>query len=879
VILNTISVGNGDRDFELEGLVSFFGYNMFSSARDFDPAALQGPHHSPPANLEDLFVSVASGAMDPHLQSSGHAALGTGLTLGGASNHMIDIDGETRGMRWDLGADQTLAAVPPEADCFDGADNDADGLTDCADPDCAGLTGGSCDTGQPGVCAAGTRTCLGGEEICAQNSPSGPEGPPLSASCSDGLDNDCDGAADGADSDCVLPPETDCFDVADNDADGLTDCADPDCAGLTGGSCDTGQPGVCAAGTRTCSGGGEICARNNPSQTEGPPGDSSCTDGLDNDCNGAVDGNDPSCTPPASTSSDYPRLFNMFWHGYIHDYWIPEVAKWDFVSLGTIWTNEQLATLRALNPDIRIYLYVYPYGLGTGAVGTDPWITEAFDYAQDNKLWWYTAKDPDPPCTAGQQFPQDCPPPIGSDWPGAQMVNITSHGYSGPLGTWHEFLAAHIESLMRDRPDVNGVFLDNLWKHGSWQQGTVELDSDCHPDFNPAGCDQVRDDNQTFDAEWNQAMRAFSQDVRQRFDQIEAETGRPLEVLSNGASDYFEFVNGTTYEQFPGISTDYGAPYSYDWRKRMLWGEGSYLVAPFSDIPSKVSVINAYWSGTTDAPNRSPDFERHKRFTFASALLGDGYYSLDRGFSGHGNLWWEPEYDHAGRGTGYLGQPLGPMYSVAPTLTTPALLQDPGFDLDDGSWRRYVRADLGSVARDTSHFASPPASMRLTQTQLDPAPNTLAKLWQNEISLQKDHAYTMRFRAYSDTPVWMKLNLYLSTGVPNWSVYVEPGEWRDFEISFVPSSTVVASLNIFLESLGTLWLDDFALQEGDRSFYRRDFENGIVLLNYTNSSQTHELGGTFDRLDIPGSSVFNGSAVTQETVPPADGRILLRRVP
>jgi hypothetical protein len=113
-ILNTVSVGNGDEDFDLEGTVSFFGYNMFSVTEDFDPAALQGGNQSPPANLEDLFVSVAPGAVDPHLELSGHAALGTALTLGGYLT--TDIDGETRGTRWDLGADQTQSAVQPIGD-------------------------------------------------------------------------------------------------------------------------------------------------------------------------------------------------------------------------------------------------------------------------------------------------------------------------------------------------------------------------------------------------------------------------------------------------------------------------------------------------------------------------------------------------------------------------------------------------------------------------------------------------------------------------------------------------------------------------------------------------------------------------------------------
>jgi len=61
-----------------------------------------------------------------------------------------------------------------ETNCTDGRDNDRDGLTDCADPDCASLP----------VCTGCTVT----------------ESPEVT--CNDGHDNDCDGQVDCNDSDC-----------------------------------------------------------------------------------------------------------------------------------------------------------------------------------------------------------------------------------------------------------------------------------------------------------------------------------------------------------------------------------------------------------------------------------------------------------------------------------------------------------------------------------------------------------------------------------------------------------------------------------------------------------------------------------------------------
>jgi Zn-dependent metalloprotease len=118
-------------------------------------------------------------------------------------------------------------------------------------------------------------------------------GPSTETSCTDGIDNDGDGAVDCADSDCVgnaacVPTtETNCSDGVDNDSDGAIDCADSDCVG---------KP-VCLPATET-----------------------SCTDGVDNDGDGAIDCADSDCAGNAACAPTWVTIsshnFESGWGPY-----------------------------------------------------------------------------------------------------------------------------------------------------------------------------------------------------------------------------------------------------------------------------------------------------------------------------------------------------------------------------------------------------------------------------------------------------------------------------------------------------------------------------------------------------------------------------------
>jgi hypothetical protein len=150
--------------------------------------------------------------------------------------------------------DPFAGAAPSDTVC-DGIDADCDGAVD---DDYAPQ---SCATGQPGVCAAGTTACQAGAPLCLPDTPASP-----SDSVCNGLDDDCDGAVD---EEYATQPST---------------------CGL----------GICgAAGTLECHGGSLV-----DSCTPGPATLETCNDGLDNDCDGAIDCQDLDCFHEVICPSD-----------------------------------------------------------------------------------------------------------------------------------------------------------------------------------------------------------------------------------------------------------------------------------------------------------------------------------------------------------------------------------------------------------------------------------------------------------------------------------------------------------------------------------------------------------------------------------------------
>ena len=165
-------------------------------------------------------------------------------------------------------------------------DDDCDGAVDEDFP----LKGSSCDNGLPGIChATGTFVCRGdGSGLDCVLSTTPPAPGTYTETCN-GLDDDCDNKIDEAPADCTGCQPYELCDGLDNDCDGKFD------EGIVR-TCGA-NVGVCTEGTQQCkewtsaqpSGTWEPCSGN-------PPNPPEVCNGLDDDCDGTVDGLQEQCT-------------------------------------------------------------------------------------------------------------------------------------------------------------------------------------------------------------------------------------------------------------------------------------------------------------------------------------------------------------------------------------------------------------------------------------------------------------------------------------------------------------------------------------------------------------------------------------------------------
>jgi uncharacterized protein (TIGR03437 family) len=251
-------------------------------------------------------------------------------------------------------------------------------------------------------------------------------------------------------------------------------------------------------------------------------------------------------------------------------------------------------------------------------------------------------------------------------------------------------------------------------------------------------------------------------------------------------------------------------------------------------------------------------FYPNMRFGLALALMNDGFFTYDFGDTGSEALvdWWYDEYNFD------LGFPLSPAVQVS--SDGPNLLTNGGFENGLSGWRLYVDDDgqaAAGLSLDTSAMAEGNASVLVNVAS---SGNVVwhVELEQGDLPLTAGATYRLRFWARADSP--RTITVFSQSTGPN---YVSYGldehaslttTWQPFTMSFIAPDTVNdARIEFWVgDQGGRVWIDQVQLSLESGDAYRRDFTNGVVLVNGMNKSQTVALEPGLQRFSGPQAPLY-----------------------
>ncbi len=519
----------------------------------------------------------------------------------------------------------------------------------------------------------------------------------------------------------------------------------------------------------------------------------------------------------------YPRIVKL-WGGYEHPMGLDFYAQYDLI-ISNAFSAAQIAELRTRNPYLRmLYSGIGTYDTDDGPIGSQ-WIN-----ATDWRFNCFLRG------TAGQVLRVD-------EW-NHGMFNMSDDRCTATL----------VDYLLEqfDPTSYDGVFFDRIY-----QQITPYILTGIDLDHNGL----VDDQDYVNERYWRGTQRFLAQ-VRTG---LRAALGRePIIVANDAPLPYTDQLNGREYEMFIRDILDNGLDwqsfmYNYEqWMQAGLephstlvmgnppyWMRVKYGLGPMYKMPSAmVAEAAAYY--------------RRMRFGLTTTLLEGGLYSYEFGDTWHGNPWWYDEFDAAGLGKGYLGQPLGEAYNAFGPLTSTNTVINPSFETRlPMPWSLFTQNAAHATLTVETISNAPDGSAVAHISIINSGATDEVRLAQVNLSLRQGHTYTLSFWGRAPRSHWLLRARLHAPGNLN-TLYglnstLDLGTtWQRYELSFTATTdtkTAMLSLGVGSGS-GEVWLDQIALQEGALpTLFRRDFERGTVLCNASADRHTVSLDGIFRKIN------------------------------
>ncbi|MCC6649956.1 MAG: carbohydrate binding domain-containing protein [Candidatus Eisenbacteria bacterium] len=362
-----------------------------------------------------------------------------------------------------------------------------------------------------------------------------------------------------------------------------------------------------------------------------------------------------------------------------------------------------------------------------------------------------------------------------------------------------------------------------------------------------------------------------------------------------GGPDYILVGNcalGTKYSTFNGWMRE-GFPFETGgtWYTNMFWRPGGYMTDEANFLEPRHNYIFTFNIGTDWT---SPLNQRLARWGLGSATLGDGFgvfggQDRDAYHSDWWN-WWFDEYGvdlqtgmttTAREGIGWLGQPLSDMYQVVwvkPEVPDGIV----NWDFETSVTQNWSFGGMipASIARDTTTAGHGRSSSRITVPTANPVEWKVNYSTPIAMSLDPNTLYSVSFWAKASPP--REIPVVIGTpGQGPWDtrlVWVDE-VWRSYQVPFnTMSHSGNTNLQFYLaKTAGATWFDNVHLQQGESTVYRRDFQNGTVLVN---PSETSDATVTLERpyrriLGATDPIVNDGSVSAVQYLPIASALFLL----
>ncbi len=448
-------------------------------------------------------------------------------------------------------------------------------------------------------------------------------------------------------------------------------------------------------------------------------------------------------------------------------------------------------------------------------------------------------------------------------------VNLAKRNTAGQL-----FIADSLAQLWKevtiDPPGVwDGIFYDILCDEMGW----LQADGDS-VNYVAAGYPTFAQFNQS----WMEATNMIGDKMRQ--------WGGPNFIMVGNCA------LGTKYETFNGWMRE-GFPYQAggDWYSNMYWKPGGY----FTDEDNFRKPLHNYiFSFQVGSDEYSSNNCRIMRLGLGSATLAGGYgvfggQDRDAYHSDYHN-WWYDEYavdlatgraSEKAEDTGWLGQPLSDYYQMVWIGNQPEGVANSDFETNVTQGWNFWANHPATRTRDTTTAGHGRASVRVDIATPNPINWKVNLNTPLNIALEPYTSYSITFWVKASTMRTLPVIIAPLGGSGSWfnRDVIVGTEWRQVQIPIYTNDREGAiSLQFYLaKDAGSIWFDDVHVQKGVTTVYRRDFQNGCVLVNSSGDNWTDvQMERPFRRiLGVSDPFTNDGSTGTLHTIAPSDALFLL----